>query len=81
MVLRGKSTATINEGEVYLVNGGVLSGATVTASAPIGVELTLVEMIITLHAMCLFSRLPGITIPTIHLFLQQAGLQTRQIQQ
>jgi len=34
-----ETTATINEGEVYLVNGGVLSGATVTASAPIGVEL------------------------------------------
>jgi hypothetical protein len=34
-----ETTATINEGEVLLVNGGVLSGATVTASAPIGVEL------------------------------------------
>ncbi len=34
-----ETTATINEGEVLLVNGGVLSGAAVTASAPIGVEL------------------------------------------
>ena len=31
--------ATINEGETYLVDGGVLSGATVTASSEIGVEL------------------------------------------
>jgi len=34
-----ETTATIDEGEVLLVNGGVLSGAAVTASAPIGVEL------------------------------------------
>jgi hypothetical protein len=34
-----ETTATINEGEVLLVNGGVLSGAIVTASHPIGVEL------------------------------------------
>ncbi len=34
-----ETTATINEGEVLFVNGSVLSGATVTASALIGVEL------------------------------------------
>jgi len=34
-----ETTATLNEGQVLLVNGGVLSGATVTASADIGVEL------------------------------------------
>jgi len=34
-----ETTATIDEGEVLLVNGGVLSGAAVTSSAPIGVEL------------------------------------------
>ncbi|MEP7164571.1 MAG: Ig-like domain-containing protein [Ferruginibacter sp.] len=34
-----ETTATINEGQVYHVNGGVLSGATVTSTAPIGVEL------------------------------------------
>ncbi len=34
-----ETTATLNEGQVLLVNGGVLSGATVTASAKIGVEL------------------------------------------
>jgi len=34
-----ETTATINEGQVLHVNGGVLSGATVTATAPIGVEL------------------------------------------
>ena len=34
-----ETTATINEGQEYLVNGGVKSGATVTANAPIGVEL------------------------------------------
>ncbi len=34
-----ETTATLNEGQVMHVNGGVLSGATVTATAPIGVEL------------------------------------------
>jgi hypothetical protein len=34
-----ETTATINEGEIYLVNGGVMSGATITASAPIGCDL------------------------------------------
>ena len=34
-----ETTATLNEGQVLFVNGGVLSGATVTASADIGVEL------------------------------------------
>ena len=34
-----ETTATINEGQVLFVNGSVLSGATVTASALIGVEL------------------------------------------
>jgi len=34
-----ETTATINEGQVLHINGGVLSGATVTATAPIGVEL------------------------------------------
>lgn len=34
-----ETTATLNEGQVLLVNGGVLSGATVTSSAPVGVEV------------------------------------------
>ena len=34
-----ETIATINEGEVYHVNGNVLSGATVTSSAPIGIDL------------------------------------------
>ncbi|MBK9486069.1 MAG: T9SS type A sorting domain-containing protein [Chitinophagaceae bacterium] len=34
-----ETTATLSEGQVLHVNGGVLSGATVIASAPIGVEL------------------------------------------
>ncbi len=34
-----ETTATINEGQVLLVNGGILSGATVTSSDKIGVEL------------------------------------------
>ena len=34
-----ETTATLNEGEVLHVNGGVLSGATIIASANIGVEL------------------------------------------
>ena len=34
-----ETTATINEGQVMHINGSVLSGATVTATAPIGVEL------------------------------------------
>ena len=34
-----ETTAVLQEGQVYHVNGGVLSGATVTATAPIGVEL------------------------------------------
>ncbi len=34
-----ETTATINEGQVYHVNGGVLTGATVAASLPIGIDL------------------------------------------
>ena len=34
-----ETTAVINQGQIYHVNGGVLSGATVTSSAPIGVDL------------------------------------------
>ncbi len=34
-----ETTATLSEGQVLHVDGGVLSGATVIASAPIGVEL------------------------------------------
>ncbi len=34
-----ETTATINEGEVYHVNGGVMSGAIVTASSPVGCDL------------------------------------------
>jgi len=34
-----ETTATLSEGQVLHVNGGVLSGATVTATAPVGVEL------------------------------------------
>jgi|GEM_PF-1117737 len=34
-----ETTATINQGEVYLVNGGVMSGASISASAPVGVDL------------------------------------------
>lgn len=34
-----ETNATLNEGEVLLVNGGVLSGASVAASAPVGVDL------------------------------------------
>lgn len=34
-----ETTATLQEGEIYLVNGGVMNGATVTSSAPIGVDL------------------------------------------
>ena len=33
------NTATLNEGEVLFVDGGVQSGASVTSSAPVGVEL------------------------------------------
>lgn len=34
-----ETTATLSEGQVMHVNGGVMSGAAVTATAPIGVEL------------------------------------------
>ncbi len=34
-----ETTATINEGDVFLVNGGVMSGATITSSGLIGVDL------------------------------------------
>ena len=34
-----ETTATLNEGGSYLVNGGVLTGATVTSDKPVGVEL------------------------------------------
>lgn len=34
-----ETTATLSEGQSYFVNGGVLNGATVTGSAPIGVDL------------------------------------------
>ena len=34
-----ETTALLNEGESYLVNGGVLSGATVASDKPVGVEL------------------------------------------
>jgi hypothetical protein len=34
-----ETTTTINEGQSYFVNGGVLSGAVITSSAPIGVDL------------------------------------------
>ncbi len=34
-----ETTAILNEGQSLLVNGGVRSGATVTGSAPIGVDL------------------------------------------
>ncbi len=34
-----ETTTTLNEGQSYFVNGGVLSGAVVTSSAPIGVDL------------------------------------------
>ena len=34
-----ETTSTINQGEIYLVNGSVLTGATVTSSAPVGVDL------------------------------------------
>ncbi len=33
------NTATLNEGEVLFIDGGVLSGASVTSSSPVGVEL------------------------------------------
>jgi Bacterial Ig domain/Secretion system C-terminal sorting domain len=34
-----ETTATLNEGGSYLVNGGVLTGATVASDKPVGVEL------------------------------------------
>jgi hypothetical protein len=34
-----ETTTTLNEGQSYFVNGGVLSGAIVTSSAPVGVDL------------------------------------------
>ncbi len=34
-----ETTATLSEGQSYFVDGGVLNGATVTGSAPIGVDL------------------------------------------
>jgi hypothetical protein len=34
-----ETTATLSEGQSLLVNGGVMTGATVTGSAPIGVDL------------------------------------------
>ena len=34
-----ETTATLNEGGSYLVDGGVLTGATVTSDKPVGVEL------------------------------------------
>jgi hypothetical protein len=34
-----ETTDTLNQGEIVLINGGVKTGATVTATAPIGVEL------------------------------------------
>ncbi|MEZ4959932.1 MAG: DNRLRE domain-containing protein, partial [Saprospiraceae bacterium] len=34
-----ETTTTLNEGQSYFLNGGVLSGATVTGSAPIGVDV------------------------------------------
>jgi Bacterial Ig domain/Secretion system C-terminal sorting domain len=34
-----ETTATLNEGQSYLVNGGVMTGATVTSNKPVGVEL------------------------------------------
>jgi hypothetical protein len=34
-----ETTTTLNEGESYMVNGGVLIGAIVTASAPVGCDL------------------------------------------
>jgi len=34
-----ETTSTLNEGQSYLVNGGVLTGATVTSNKPVGVEL------------------------------------------
>ncbi|MFN8243855.1 MAG: Ig-like domain-containing protein [Ferruginibacter sp.] len=34
-----ETTAVLNEGQVLHVNGGVLSGATVTSSAPVGVDV------------------------------------------
>ena len=34
-----ETTTVLNEGQCYLVNGGVLTGATVTSDKPIGVEL------------------------------------------
>jgi len=34
-----ETTTTLNEGESYLLNGGVLTGATVTSDKPVGVEL------------------------------------------
>ena len=35
-----ETTITLNEGQNYLVNGGVLVGATLTSDKPVGVELT-----------------------------------------
>lgn len=34
-----ETTTVLNEGQCYFVNGGVLSGATVTSDKPVGVEL------------------------------------------
>ena len=34
-----ETTAILNEGQVYFVNGGVLGGATITATAPVGIDL------------------------------------------
>ena len=34
-----ETTFTLNEGQSYLVNGGVMTGATVTSDKPVGVEL------------------------------------------
>ncbi len=34
-----ETTTTLNEGNIYFVNGGVMTGATVTSDKPIGVEL------------------------------------------